>query len=224
MRLQRDRCGLQPRDHTPTHILQEHWLLRLQDRSEANKAGQDSVIDRSLHCVRPIRGKVKEAHTMMTETSGRRRFAFATVLMAGILMILPAAKTNAEGGARIKAGNQLIVAPGFRLKIAPGGKTARIYRPGGEGSIEYSCHCDAFAEPHGECSLKVISPAHAVCKGDNCGRCNLKSSIPMKQKSGSRRLEQWPSRMRASTMGFRSQWMAKVNEPTTCSSSGHDDH
>ena len=46
---------------------------------------------------------------MITETSGRRRFAIAAALMTGVLMAPLANTTNAENGARIKAGNQLIL-------------------------------------------------------------------------------------------------------------------
>ena len=159
---------------------------------------------------------------MMNETSGRRRSALAAALMMSVLMVLPAGKTNAEDDARIKAGNQLIVAPGSRLTIGSGGKTARIYRPGGGASVDYSCYC-ASSDGPGECSLKPFDDGRgAACEG-RCGQCKIRLSIPMKQKSGSRRLEQWPSRMRASTTGSRSLWVAKANAPTACSSSGYGD-
>ena len=160
---------------------------------------------------------------MMNEASGRRRSALAAALIMSVLMALPAGKSYAEEAARIKAGNQLIVAPDSRLKIAPGGKTARIYRPGGGASVDYSCYCDSIDAP-GECALKPFDDGRgAACEG-SCGQCKIRLSIPMKQKLRSRRFEQWPSKMRASTMGFWSQWVAKVNEPTACSSSGYDNH
>jgi hypothetical protein len=155
----------------------------------------------------------------MNETSGRCRSALAAAL--SVLMVLPAGKAYAEEAARIKAGNQLIVAPGSRLKIAPDGKAARIYRPGGEASVAYSCYCDSIDAP-GECSLKPFDDGRgAACEG-SCGQCKIRLTIPMKQKFGSRRLEQWPSKVRASTIGFWSRWVAKANGPTTCSSSGYD--
>lgn len=159
---------------------------------------------------------------MMINTSGRCGSALAAALMMGVLIALPAGKMNAENGARIKAGNQLIVAPGFRFNIAPDKKTARIYRGQGEASVDYSCYCDSIEAP-GECSLKPFDDGRGASCVGSCGQCKIRLTMPMKQKFGSRRLEQWPLRMRATTMGSRSQWAAKVNDPTACSSRSHGD-